>query len=62
MSINRFNAQELCSRKLWELVNNKPGRQQEINEAELNEAIHELAERRHYLAELTEIGILGSSN
>ncbi len=62
MTINRFNAQELCSRKLWELVKSSPERQQEINEAELNEAIVELAERRHYLAELTEIGILGRSN
>jgi hypothetical protein len=61
MTTNRFKAQELCSRKLWELVNT-PGQQQEINEAELREAIHELAERRHYLAELTETGILGSSN
>jgi len=62
MTINTFNAQELCSRKLWELVKSNPGQQQEINEAELNEAIIELAERRHYLAELTEIGILGRSN
>ena len=62
MTTNRFNAQELCSRKLWELVKSEPGRQQEINEAELNEAIIELAERRHFLAELTEIGILGRSN
>ena len=62
MTINRFNAQELCSRKLWELVKSNPEQQQEINEAELNEAIVELAERRHYLAELTEIGILGRSN
>ncbi len=62
MTTNRFKAQELCSRKLWELVNTSPGRQQDINEAELKEAIHELAERRHYLAELTEVGILGSSN
>lgn len=62
MTNNRFNAQELCSRKLWELVKSDPGQQREINEAELKEAIHELAERRHYLTELTEIGILGTSN
>ena len=62
MTTNRFKAQELCSRKLWELVNTSPGQQQEINEAELKEAIHELAERRHYLAELTEVGMLGRSN
>jgi len=62
MTINRFNPQELCSRKLWELVKNEPGSMQEINEAELKKAIHELAKRRHYLKELTETGILGNSN
>ena len=62
MTMNRFKAQELCSRKLWELVNTSPEQQQEINEAQLKEAIHELAERRHYLAELTETGTLDSSH
>ncbi len=62
MTINRFNAQELCSRKLWELVKSEPGPQPQINEAELHEAIQELAERRHYLAELAEIGIPGRSH
>ena len=57
MTTSRFNAQELCSRKLWELVKSEPEQQQQINEAELKEAIQELAQRRHYLAELTEIGI-----
>ncbi len=62
MTIDKFNATELCNRKLWELVKNNPRQCQEINEAELNEAIHELAERRHYLAELTDIGFTGRSN
>ena len=62
MTMNKFNAQELCSRKLWEIVNNAPGTEQDTNESELREAISELAERRHYLAELTEIGKAGSSD
>jgi len=57
MTLHRFNAQELCSRKLWELVKNNP-QQHSINDMELSEAIEELAERRHYLTELTEIGKL----
>lgn len=61
MTVSRFNPQELCSRKLWELVSAEQ-QQQDINEAELREAVKELAERSHYLAELTEIGKLGGSN
>ena len=62
MTVNRFNPQELCSRKLWELVSAEQQKQQDINAAELREAVQELAERSHYLAELTEIGKLGGSN
>ena len=58
MTINTFNAQELCSRKLWELVNDNPEQAYSINEAEMREAIHELAERRHYLTELIDLGKL----
>lgn len=61
MTANRFNPQELCSRKLWELVSAEQ-HQQDINETELREAVKELAERSHYLAELTEICKLGGSN
>ena len=61
MRSNRFNAQELCSRKLWELVKTNP-QQHSIDDIELSQAIAELEERRHYLAELTEIGKLGTSN
>ena len=61
MTVNRFNPQELCSRKLWELVSAEQ-QQRDINEAELREAVNELAERSHYLAELTEIGKFGGSN
>ena len=62
MTVNKFNAQELCSRKLWEIVNSAPGTEYDINASELKEAINELAERRHYLAELTEIGKAGNPN
>lgn len=50
-----FNATELCSRKLWQLVNN---REQTIGERELRQAVHELTERRHYLQELQQLGKL----
>lgn len=52
----RFNASELCSRKLWQLVNEED--EYTINEIELREAVQELASRRHYLAELKRLGIL----
>ncbi len=45
-----FNAQELCSRKLWELVSEHD--QEPIGRADLEAAIAELESRRHYLAEL----------
>jgi hypothetical protein len=51
-----FNAQELCSRKLWQMVNTSNDRQ--VGEDELREAIAELASRRRYLAQLRESGIL----
>ena len=51
-----FNASELCSRKLWQLVNTPT--QKEVSETEIREAIAELAARRHYMAQLQEIGKL----
>ena len=51
-----FDARELCSRKLWQLVNTPTP--QEISENELKEAIAELASRRHYMEELQRIGKL----
>ncbi len=56
MDTIRFNPQELSSRKLWQLVN--PEDDQQINDDELNEAVAELARRRHYLEQLQEIGAL----
>jgi hypothetical protein len=56
MNIAKFNAEELCSRKLWQLVDRElnPG----INDNELSEAIAELAKRRNCLEQLQEIGKL----
>lgn len=56
MNTNKFDARELCSRKLWQMVNNDS--LQEINSNELSEAVEELAKRRHYLEKLQEIGKL----
>ena len=52
----RFDASELCSRKLWQLVNNHTDA--EITASQLREAVAELASRRHYLAELKQMGRL----
>ncbi len=51
-----FNASELCSRKLWQLVTMPD--EESISEKELQQAIEELATRRHYLEELQRIGKL----
>ena len=60
MNTVKFNAQELCSRKLWQLVN--PATSELSNDQELSEAIAELAKRRHYLEKLQEIGKLSESH
>ena len=56
---NRFDARELCSRKLWQLVTSEP--EASVNEIQLQQAIAELTTRRHYLAELSRMGKLGST-
>ena len=56
METTGFNASECCSRKNWQIVNRQQDKQ--ISDRELAEAISELATRRHYLAELREIGKL----
>ncbi len=48
MNTSKFNAQELSSRKLRQLVNAES--LEEINARELSEAVAELAKRRHVLA------------
>ena len=52
----KLNVEELCSRKLWQLVNTETG--ETIDDQGLSEAIAELARRRHYLEQLQEIGKL----
>lgn len=59
LETTQFDASQLCSRKLWQLVNE--GQAQKIANAELQQAVKELTVRRHYLAELARIGKLGSS-
>jgi hypothetical protein len=54
-----FNASELCSRKLWQMVNSTSERS--VAENELQKAISELTTRKHYLEELARIGKLGGS-
>jgi len=56
METVKFNAEELCSRKLWQLLNTETDKN--INDYELSEVIAELAKRRHYLEKLQEIGKL----
>lgn len=54
-TVNNFNASELCSSKLWEVVSNH--QQDRDTTSELHAAINELAARRHYLQELEELGL-----
>jgi hypothetical protein len=54
-----FNASELCSRKLWQLV--KSTDDHSVAQSELNKAVSELTARKHYLAELARIGKLGDT-
>ncbi len=61
LNTRQFDASELCSRKLWQLINNEDDSSPaEANE--LEQAVNELTARRHYLAELAQIGKLGSPN
>lgn len=57
MNTVKINASELCSRKLWQLVN--ASAVERISETELTEVIEELGRRRQYLEELQELGKLG---
>lgn len=58
MTVDRhtFNPQELCSRKLWQIVTDSET--DSCAENDLRAAVKELASRRHYLAELAELGQL----
>ena len=57
---NEFDARELCSRKLWQLVNEQ--RETDVTDTQLAAAIEELTARRHYLEELTRKGKLQSNH
>ena len=58
-----FNMHEFCSRKLWEMVSaDAAGEPGEASPEELLAAVRELAQRRHYLAELEQIGKLKPSS
>ena len=57
MNTVKFNPRERCSRKLWQLVNTET--EEQVSERELKEAIAELANRRHYLEQLQQIGAIG---
>ena len=54
-----FKMHEFCSRKLWEIVS-EPG--EDNTPDELRAAIRELANRRHYLRELEQLGKLKIKN
>jgi hypothetical protein len=56
MNTLKFDPRELCSRKLWQLVSTETDEQ--VSERELREAIAELANRRHYLEQLQQIGAI----
>lgn len=60
MQVTEFNPSELCSRKLWQLVN---GEQDDgVGQQQLQQAIEELASRRHYLTELSRTGKLQNTS
>lgn len=56
METVKFNAEELCSRKLWQLLNTET--EKNINDTDLSDVIAELAKRRGYLEKLQETGKL----
>jgi hypothetical protein len=60
MNTSRINAQELSSRKLWQLAETRSTK--EISADELSEVIAELAKRCHDLEQLREIEELKAVN
>lgn len=59
IQLNEFDASELCSRKLWQLVSSE--KEAPVSGDQLQQAIEELTIRRHYLAELSRMGKLERS-
>jgi hypothetical protein len=51
---DNFNATEFCSKKLWDMVR---GDNNSTSQEELAAAVAELANRRHYLSELEQLGV-----
>lgn len=60
MNTHKINAQELSSRKLWQLVDTRS--HSEISADELSEVIEELAKRCHDLNKLQQIDQLKNSH
>lgn len=60
MNTTEINAQELSSRKLWQLAEARTDTR--ISDQELLDVIAELAKRRHNLEKLQELGTLGSQH
>ena len=56
METVKFNPEELCSRKLWQLLSTETD--ESSNDTDLSEVIAELAKRRHYLEKLQDTGKL----
>ena len=57
-----FKAQELSSRKLWDIVSHTDDSDSDTPAADLMAAIAELALRRHYLSELEALGKFSASS
>ncbi|MDE0950177.1 MAG: hypothetical protein OSA45_02850 [Halioglobus sp.] len=60
MNNTEINAQELSSRKLWQLAQTTS--ENAISKQELSEVVAELAKRRHNLEKLQEVGKLGDQH
>ena len=60
MTNTEINAQELSSRKLWQLAQTTS--ENAISKQELSEVVAELAKRRHNLEKLQEFGKLGDQH
>mgnify|MGYP001828933024 CR=1 FL=1 len=60
MNTVKFDPTQLCSRKLWQLVNTETD--EKVSARELREAIAELASRRQNLEKLQQFGILEQAN
>lgn len=60
MNNTEINAQELSSRKLWQLAQTTS--ENAISEQELSQVVAELAKRRHNLEKLQEVGKLSDQH